>query len=59
MLLYALGGNVWCWVFYASICVVVSFRWQSELLGLLGVNVCLLGLYRWRYVLLGILGGNV
>ena len=41
-----------------SICVV-SFRWQSELFGLLGGNVCLLGLYRWQYVLLGILGGNV
>jgi len=34
-----LGGNVCCWVFYVAMCVAVCFRWQSELLGLLGGNV--------------------
>jgi len=35
-----IGGNVWCWVFLVAMCVVGSFRWQSEFLCLLGGNVC-------------------
>jgi len=48
--------------------VVVCFRWQSELLGLLGGNVycwvfyvaiCIVGSFRWQYMLSYVLGGNV
>jgi len=49
-------------------CVVGSFRWQSELLGLLGGNMycwvfyvvlcTVVGSFRWQRVLLYVLGGN-
>jgi len=44
VLLYVLGGNVCCslffggnvcyWVYYVTVCVVVCFTWQNDLLGL-------------------------
>jgi len=55
-------------MFSVLMCVVGSFRWESELLGLLGGNVycwifyvaiCIVGSFRWQCVLLVLLGGNV
>jgi len=39
VLLYVLGGNVYCVVFSVAMCVVRSFSGQSELLGPLGGKV--------------------
>jgi len=59
---------MYCWVFYVVICVVVCFRWQCVLLGLLGVNlccwmfyvaICIVESFRRQCVLLGLLGGNM
>jgi len=49
-------------------CVDWSFKWQSELVVLLGGNVCycmskmamcVVVCFRWHCVLMGLLGGNV
>jgi len=49
-------------------CVVGSFRWQNELVGLLGGNMycwvftvamCVVQSFRWQCVLFGISGGKL
>jgi len=65
LLFYGLGGKVSC-MFYVAMCVVGSYRWQSELY-FLGGNVCCMfylamGVVvccRWQCVLLHLLGGKV
>jgi len=39
VVLYVLGGNVWCWVFSMAMCGFESFMWQYELLSVLCGNV--------------------
>jgi len=66
--LYVFGGNVYCWVFQVSMCIVGYFRWQYVLLGLLGAKVtcwvfyvamCVVVCFRGKCVVLCLLGGNV
>jgi len=58
VLLGLLGGKVSCCMLWVAMCVVVCFRCQCVLVGLL-VAMCVVVCLRWHCVFLGLSGGNV